>query len=542
VPKDQDLVQKEDQPMRNARNALFLLAVVALLAPRAPAVWGQAPAPEPPASAPGAAGAPRSEGFGEKVLVREIEVIVELPESLREGRRKSLGPQDFQIQEDGVARQVVKASPVAASEAAPWRMVLYFDRVLANPDTVYFTANSLAQRADQLTALGGVDVVVADPQPRVVLASCHEPRVLEQALTDLAAQSERQRDGAAAAARAKGKGGPGSAGPALPAIRRQEDRLVSLIASHSGGGPRALVLVADGFDTSNSGGNATTATAAVAEEPARTLAAYGWVAIAAPMHRQELGVEHREMTDTERIRQSASGHDAPGSVTQPPEILPQAAPNTRLNYDGVLNLFVQPSSATLTSIASATAGTVVGYPAQLTAALTSLAKRWDLFYLAPDPEDGKPRPVEVRLLPTGTVLRAPVWRRSSTPEEIAAARLHGALEGGAEHGTLPVTAALAADNAHSLRIAVGAFSTADALPAGPFRISIAYAGPGAPTVAVQHKILASPDLGEKGWAETVAVDPPPGTVKVGVEVEDLTHQIWGTTVISLPSGTVPGNH
>jgi hypothetical protein len=531
--------------MRNAGKALFLLAIAPLLAPSVATVWGQAAAAVPPAANPAAAGpasAPRSEGFGEKVLVREIEVVVELPEKLRESRRRALGPQDFQVLEDGVSRQVVKASPVTAGDAAPWRVVLYFDRVLGNPDTVYFTANSLAQRAAELTGLGSVDVVVADPRPRVVLAACREPRALEQALTDLAALAERQRDGAAAAARAKGKPSPGASGPALPAVRRQEDRLVSLIAGIPSGGPRALVLVADGFDTSTSGGNATTATAAVAEEPARTLAAYGWVAIAAPMRRQELGVEHREMTDTERIRQSSSGHDAPGSVTQPPEILPQAAPNTRLNYDGVLNLFVQPSSATLTAIASATAGTVVGYPAQLTAALNSLAKRWHLFYLAPDPEDGKPRPVEVRLLPDGTVLRAPVWRRSSTPEEIAAARLRGALEGGAEHGTLPITATLAADNPRSLHLAVGAFAAADALAAGPFRLSIAYAAAGVATPIVQHRVLSNPDLGEKGWNETVTLDPPPGAAKVAVEVEDLTHQVWGTAVIDLPSVSVPINH
>jgi hypothetical protein len=525
--------------MRNARKALFLLALAPLLAPRTSVVWGQAPtgAPPPPANA---AGAPRSEGFGEKVLVREIEVVVELPASVHESRRRSLGPQDFQVLEDGTSRQVVKASPVNAGEASPWQVVLYFDRVLADPETVFFSANSLAQRAAQLTDLGGVDMVVADPAPRVVLAGCHEPRALEQALTDLAAQAERQRDGGAAAAKTKGQASQDAAGPALPAVRRQEDRLVSLIASHPSGGPRALVLVADGFDTSKSGGNATTATAAVAEEPARTLAAYGWVAIAAPMRRQELGVEHREMTDIERMRQNASG-SAPGS-TVPPEILPEAAPNTHLNYDGVLNLFVQPGSASLTAIASATGGTVVGYPAQLTAALTSLAKRWHLFYLAPDPEDGKPRPVEVRLLPAGTVLRAPVWRRSSTTEEIAAARLRGALEGGAEHGTLPITATLAAGNSRSLRIAVGAFATADALPAGPFRLSISYAAPGSPTSAVQHQILSRPDLGEKGWTETVTLDPPPGAAKVAVEVEDLTHQVWGTAVTSLSTGPVPTNH
>lgn len=544
--------------MRTARQALSLLAiaaatpvVVALVAAGAPRPARGAAAPPAPTgaqSAPPAAGAgatePRSEGFGERVLVREIEVVVELPDSVP--NRKSLGPQSFQVLEDGSLRQVVKATPVTAGDPAPWQVVLYFDRVLARPATVFFTANSLAQHADQLTALGSVDVVVADPRRRVLLSGCREPRVLEQTLTDLAAQAERQRQAEAAAGTSKvpapagdsaGQGAAISAGD----VRRQEDRLVSLVAARPGGGPRALVLVANGFDTSRSGGDATSATAAVAEEPARTLAAYGWVTIAAPMVRQQLGVEHREMTNLERMRQYESGGAQPGSVTQPPEILPEGAPKTHLNYDGVLNLFVEPSSATLTAIASATAGTVVGYPAQLTSALTSLSKRWHLFYLAPDPEDGKPRPVEVRLLPGAKPLRAPVWRRSSTTEEVAASRLRNALDGGAEHDGLAVSAAVAPGAHPALRLSVGAFSIPDAQPAGPFRLSIAYEVPGTAVPMAQHRILSRADLGEHGWSETVALDPPPGAAKVGIEVEDLTHQIWGTAVTRLPGSAVPSN-
>lgn len=315
---------------------LFLALAVPLLGPAAgaPPARAQAPAAVPPPAlpppSPMAAGrvGPAGSGaappdFAERVVVHEVGVVVELPSPLRRSRLKSLAAQDFVVLEEGGLRTVVRAAPVAAGEAAPWQVVLYFDRVLAKPETVFFTANSLAQHADQLTGLGSVDVVVADPRRRVLLSGCREARLLEQTLTDLAAQAERQRD-AAATAPPKGQGAAGAGAPkagSVPSvleIHRQEDRLVSLIASHAAGGPRALVLVADGFDTSNSGGNATSATAAVAEEPARTLAAYGWVTLAAPMRREALGVEHREMTDVERMRQSASGHDAPSSATQPP--------------------------------------------------------------------------------------------------------------------------------------------------------------------------------------------------------------------------------
>jgi hypothetical protein len=534
-------------PLSTATPALALLA---LLAVRGPAAAAPAPPPAVTQAQP--------EPFAEKVLVREIEVVVELPDPVRESRRKSLGPQDFQVLEDGGFRQLSKASPVAA-EAGAWQVVLYFDRVLADAETVFFTANQLAQHAAQLTGLGAVEVVVADPQPRLALAGSREPKVVEQALIDLAAQADRQRSAAHRPAggsshgqgpppgqpRAGGQertpGRPGASaagaargvGPDLATIRRQEDRLVTTIAGRPTGGPRALVLVADGFDTSTSGDGASSATAAVAEEPARTLAAYGWITIAAPMRRQELGEEHRETTDLERIRQSTGGHATPGS-TAPPEILPQAAPKSRLNYEGVLSLFVEPSSATLTAIASATGGTVVGFPQQLAATLTSLARRWHLFYLAPDPEDGRPRPVEVRLLPEGAVLRAPVWRRSSTPDEVSAARLRRLLDGAADRGTLEVAAAAGQPAPRSLRVTVRPFTAPNALPAGPFRISLAFAGPTLATPAVQHRLITRADLTEKGWTETLPLDPPPGARRLAVAVEDLNHQLWGATVVELP--------
>ena len=567
-----------------AHLAAAALAAAAGLAvtPARPSAAATAAPPARPATAPRAAAPQAPESFSERVLVREIEVVVELPETMRESRRKALGPQDFLVTEDGRLRQVVKASPVAAGETAPWQLVIYVDRVLADPETVFFSANALAQRAAALTALGTVALVVADPAPRLLFAETREPKMLEQALTDIAAQAERQRDAASSAARGQAKGqsqAPGAgkalaagavpgqpegrppAGPpSQAAVRRQEDQLVSLVAGRAGGGPRALVLVADGFDTSRSGGGADSATQAVAEEPARTLAAYGWITLAVPMRRQDLGDPHRETTDLERIRQSTAGPKAPeGHV--PPEILPQAAPRSRLQYDGVLNLFVQPASESLNAMASATGGTVIGFPGQLASALTGLAKRWHIFYLAPDPEDGRPRPVEVHLSPEGTLLRAPVWRRSSTPDEVAAARLREVLAGGAEHGTLPLTAtatlpapaAGGGESRGSLRLTVGAFAAADSLPAGPFRVSLAFAGapeaPASPAAgtagtvitahaaakppAVQHRLLTRADLTAKGWTETLALDVPPGARTLGVAVEDLSHQIWGATAVDL---------
>jgi hypothetical protein len=205
----------------------------------------------------------------------------------------------------------------------------------------------------------------------------------------------------------------------------------------------------------------------------------------------------------------------------------------------VLNVFVRPTSESLNAMAGATSGAVVGFPNQLEAALTSLSKRWHLFYLAPDPEDGRTRPVEVRLPPSTSALRSPVWRRSSTTEEVAAARAREVLAGAADHGTLPVSATAPRQDPRSLRLRVSPYSPADAFPAGPFRVTLVYVGAAgaadAPTV--HHQLLTRADLGEKGWDETVPLAPPPGTRRLAVEVEDLNHQLWGAATIDLAPGT-----
>lgn len=521
-------------------SVLSVLVVAGLAGPglagpaaQAAAAPGPQPAPQAAPAAPDAAGQASTQNFAEKVLVREIEVIVEIPTTLRESRRKELGTRDFQVQEDGVFRQVVKASPVAsAGDPSPWRLVLYFDRVLADPATIFVTANALARHAGHLAALGEVDVVVADPLPHSLLVT-HEPKDLEQALIDVAARAERQRSGEASA----------TPRPDAAAVTTQEDRLVNLLTAMPPGGPHALFLVANGFDTSTSGGNADHAAQAVAEEPARTLAAYGWVTFAAPMRKDEKDVERREVTDIERMRQAESG--TPGSVV-PPETAAQLGPRSKLNYDGVLDLFTEPASASLNAVAAATGGTVVGFPSQLDGVIAGIAKRWHLFYLAPDPEDGRPHPVEVRLVPENNILRAPVWRRSSTPDEASAARARQLLSGAADHGTLTVRAAA---SPHAVRVTLGAWSTPDNNPPGPFRVTFAFASAGAGATAgansapvvVQHRLLTQSDLTEKGWTSTVAVDIPAASRRVAITVEDLAHQLWGGTTLDLnPAAT--GGH
>ncbi|HVT57806.1 MAG TPA: hypothetical protein VHR45_05365 [Thermoanaerobaculia bacterium] len=484
----------------------------------------------PPAGGPAAPTATPPETFAEKVLVREIELVVELPPELKAGRREALQAADFVVVEDGVLRRVVKAEPLAGGkgvEPTAWTVVLYLDKVLAGPDTAFLTSLALAERAAQLAALGGVEIVVADPRPRVTLAATRDAQRLEQALTALVRTAKEERD---RAAQARVTAAPLDAA----AVRRQEDRLLYHAASHSAAGPRALLLIADGFDAQRPGEAALESSSA---ESARALAAYGWVTIAASIRKIETSPPHHETPDLERLRQSAAG----GSV--PPVILPEPSHGGALSTDEAINVFLAPSSATLHGLASATGGTIAGLPGQLTAALTALERRWHLFYLAPDPADGRPRPVEARLSPEGKMLRAPGWRRSSTPEGLAAARLRLLLAGDAARGGLRLSATLARRQAAEksgspeeaeLRLTLAPFTTGDSTAAGPFRVSTA-ATAAAGGVEVRHILLVRPDLTESGWTERVPLALPAGSRQVAVEVEDLAHQSWGALTLDIPA-------
>ena len=113
-------------------------------------------------SAPAAA-QDQTQAFKAEIQVREIGLIVEPPDG---GKIK---PSDILVFDGGEARQVLKAEPLQAEgNSRPWHIVLYFDQVLASPETTRGAALSLARQARELTRLGTVDIVVANPAPRVM--------------------------------------------------------------------------------------------------------------------------------------------------------------------------------------------------------------------------------------------------------------------------------------------------------------------------------------------------------------------------------------
>jgi hypothetical protein len=452
--------------------ALALLASVGGAAPRG----GPARPAAPPA-------------YSEEMVVHEVELVVELP---REAEAPALT--SLLVREDGEPRTVVKVEPLAPPAGAkapapgghPWDVVLYFDRRLADSDAVGRAAISLAKVAETLTDLGAVEVVVADPVPRGLLAATREPMLLKESLAGLAGQvrGERERSGART----------------VPELRRQADRLVAFLAAREGALPRGLFLVAgsrvivsprDLELISGAGGAAEGRTPPAATqlsqavfEAAQVLAAYGW--ITCPV--------------------SGAGRDAGGGG------------------------FFRPQLAPLTALARMTAGQLAGDGRAVGWVVRGLRSRWRLWYQTPVRRDGRMRPIEV-WLEGRTKLRAAQWVRSATPRALSEARLRNALAGDEDPSPIAVEARgepVPGGTAVSLRITPPPGSAGAA--AGPVRVSFGYAETEGEEVKFEHLEQTS-GLGGPvwRWSGVVPFHDPCG--KLAVEVEDLGLGVRAATAI-----------
>ncbi len=356
----------------------------------------------------------QTQTFEGEIEVREIGVVVEPPDGKPLG---SVRPQDILVFEDGAPRQVVKAEPLRpGSGPSPWKVVLYFDRELARPRTVHDAALALSRQARDLTGLGPVEIVTAGAskgEPQVELAATQDDRSLSAILGGIAAQARKEDRPTQKETR------PAAPDPAL--LRQQLDRLTAFLGSRPGAGARALFLVADSFvpppgeaaflAQQDPGAPVPPGSlAAVLRESSRVLAASGWITFAGPLRDSSAEIERRSMADMERIRVMGGGSDNTNAA--PPVIPMPPADRGARGDERVADVFSRPDSAPWLALSQPTAGTVLGVEAQLASLIDGLARRWMVWYQAPETPDGRLRALEVRLPGAGEPLRSPRWVRS----------------------------------------------------------------------------------------------------------------------------------
>jgi hypothetical protein len=467
--------------------------------------------------------------FEEKVAVREVELVFELP-SLPLLSTGTFGPEDLTVIEDGLVRPVTKVGSIEdgtvrsrfrreeAFDAPPWTAVVWVDKTLASPATVFGSTLGLAKQAAALSDLGAVEVVVADSAPEILAGATREPKRVEQVLADIAGKARVERD------RAEAFPAP-RVGPDADALRRQLDRLLVQLAGRRDSGPRVLFLVADGFNVTpvemkafeTGSPEASSPRAQAILDTARLLAAYGWVTVALPIRQQDAGKEDRSVNEGDRFRHN-HGDWGPTNNSVPPMIPPKRPKDTKLKWPAAIDAQIQPDLSPLRALTGPTAGILASADVLLPSTLEALGNRWHLYYQTQMPADGRLRPVEVRTR-NGSPVRTRRWVRSATPEGIAEARLRRLLAGDSLPQGLPL-------RIEAGRLIVDAFSAPEPAVPGPVRISIVGADG-----TIRHELAPGIEMADKGWSHAL---PDGGDTAAAVLVEDLARERWSAVRTGSP--------
>lgn len=111
-----------------------------------------------------------------------VDLVVDVQDVLGRGPL-DLEARDFEVRESGESRNVLDVRPLAGGEE--WRIVIYLDPAFLHPAYLPATLKSLADRADELTALGTVEVVRAVSRPHHRLESSREADAVRTAIYSL---------------------------------------------------------------------------------------------------------------------------------------------------------------------------------------------------------------------------------------------------------------------------------------------------------------------------------------------------------------------
>ncbi|HEX4955092.1 MAG TPA: hypothetical protein VF017_17010 [Thermoanaerobaculia bacterium] len=479
----------------------------------------------------------------------------------------SLAPTDVRVTEDGQSVPVSSVARLGATAGAePWRIVLYFDLPLSSKATAHATALALGEQANRLVQLGSVEVVLADPLPRLHLAATRDANELGNSLAALLLSRPGEDAVAgvrrtALAALAPPKARKGDAAKLPPELAREElaaaavaeelaiiERglagLVTWAAEHAGNGPRALLWVTSGFDLDpasfhrryapNAGGEGLAQRLVQqVDDAALTLAGYGWTV--APLSFADPGsAPSTPSVQFEAFREQAletTGVTDAGSVARVPVRVPLGGAKTEEQKEAELPVFDAPT-APLKSLAGEGGGELVDRADGLAALLQGLDESFRVTIQVNRRIDGLLRPIEVRSASAGVKVEGKSWLRSATPEALAEARVRRILAGENEIGELALGARFVSEpvaGKRTVRLTLDLSRRGSKPEVGKgalLRLTLASGREeGQPTF--EHRLLKDQDLSAAIWTRDEAVPLPADAEWMIVLVEDLASGMWG---------------
>ncbi len=514
---------------------------------------------------PYAATAQTSPQFEDQARVTAIEVAV-AAKNPSGAVPAELKPEDLAVAEEGEARPVIEVQPIGGASGVPWRLVLYADLTTARAANVQAVALSLAEKAEALTALGEIEIWVADPAPEPLLPPTRDRELVGNALARLLLEFEakdeinelrrgvlstlKPENAAAATSPAMLPGDlvQGAIEEEAAIAERSRDALLTWAARESRSGPRALVLVGGGYDLdpaafyrkrvpelvrAASGQASSSAGDAGARDLARTLAAYGWLVFPATYEQATTGPSSTSQQFEEFRRRGLFGTKNAGGGTLIGGTVPLGGKSAADEESEKRENLLLAGAAPLTALAEAGGVEPIDSAKKLDAFTADLGSRKLVTFQVERQLDGQLRRLEVKPARRGWSVAGPRWVRSSTPEAVAEARVRRILVGEPEVGDLAVSAryqpAEGGRGAGTLTVRLD-LAAKGSRPPDPeqaaLRLTVAF-GPedGRPTF--QHKILLAQNLAGPAWSYDLPLAAPDSADWIVVVVEELASGGWG---------------
>jgi hypothetical protein len=562
-------------PVSRRRTIAFAIGLAALLPPAVP---GQT-----------AGGREPSQSFTERIEVTAVEIMIEVLDR-KEQTPAGLTAADFEVLEDGEPVEVIgleyppqrletdlrELPPASAEPQEAWRFLVYLESVLSAPSSIRKVVRALSDQAFELTELGSVEVVLADPAPQVVLPFSRDPQRLREAFDSLSRPRRRlselaeirrnflaQRDlwitvsdNPVAVNTAQAVGQIRAAlQEEQDLVERQMERFRLWLDAYGNVPASAVILVTDGFDVDPSEFylQATAAPgierelvaelrpyrfAALNERLSRELSARGWTGLAIALGGSTAAdvPADASLAGRERFRSIGElGSAGPASAS-------------------LVSLLQRPTEP-LEQIAQASGGEVVVSVKKAETALRRLGDRLRLTYQANRPADGKRRRLEVRFARSGLEVRAPRWVSSPTPAETAVSLARRLLVLGAPVGEVPVEVRRGSPDGGRTRLTVlfDLSHLREVLPGARFPIRFTIGVALAEEKSFVHQMTEEVSLPAQDAAARVEGDPkadaggrlprfsytvfldlPPDAGRIAVIVEEPATGSWGGNVAGVP--------
>ncbi len=509
---------------------------------------------------------------GQGVVGRGEELWVEVLDA--KGRPvEDLVAADLQVVEAG--SKLLPLSLVSPGLGEGQAVVIYFDQTLSSQGSLLRAAQALGALGQQLTDLGEVRVILADPLAEEDLVTSDSLALSERlawlstngsgrgSILELREATLERLRAAAGSEEGPAEMVRGAIEEEVELVRAQQDRLLAQMANGGRGG--LLLLISDGYDLDPLSFYLRhlpeTASAQLlrsasqlpgleisAADLAKAMATLGWTTL--PIHMEASGLASASVPDPAEVVDSQGRSTVVGGL-RVGELLRRRQEKKKDRQDAEGQAGGATAAATLIaasepleSLALAGGGELVRSEGALADALTRFAGRHRLTYLS-SVSPGEPREIEVRAERPGLVVKSRRWVAQGSPPSLVAARLRALLEGVEIDGGLDLSAALRISSASELagvseasrgdleaRLSLLPLAGEAPVGQGSLLVSVATSLRGEEPRIHQELVEPGPQEGRRDWVYRAPLELPAKARQVAVMVEEPGGR-WGAALASV---------